>query len=49
MTRTATVLALVAALMLASCGRRGDVEAPDGARADAPRVPPRGTPVIYPY
>jgi predicted small lipoprotein YifL len=43
------VLALAAVLLLGACGRKGEVEPPAGARADAPRVPQRGSPVLYPF
>lgn len=36
-------------LFLAACGRVGDPDPPPGARADAPRVPQRGSPTLYPY
>ena len=36
-------------LVLAACGRVGDPQPPAGARADAPRVPSRGGPTLYPY
>lgn len=49
MLRILAIALLLGSLSLTACGRRGDLEAPDGARADAPRVPQRGSPVLYPY
>jgi predicted small lipoprotein YifL len=49
MLRLVAIALLLGSLSLAACGRRGDIEPPEGARADAPRVPQRGSPVLYPY
>ena len=35
--------------LLAACGRVGDPDAPPGTRADVPRVPNRGSTILYPY
>ena len=48
MTRAALML-LLAAFVVASCGRKADPGFPTGARTEAPTLPKRGEPVLYPY
>lgn len=45
----AAMLLLLAAFVMAGCGRKADPAFPEGARTDAPTLPRKGEPTLYPY
>ncbi len=49
MTMRAAILLLLTAFVVAGCGRKAAPDFPEGARTDAPTLPRKGEPVLYPY